>query len=145
MNIGVFAFILSMKNKGDYFENISDLAGLNKTHPYYSLLITIFMFSLAGIPPLAGFFGKFYIFIAAIESNLMLLAIIGILASVISAFYYLRVIKVIYFDENKNSFEGFNSSSLNILINPSAFFILVFCVYPVPLIAISNYAASSFF
>ena len=145
MNIGVFAFILSMNNKGDYFENISDLAGLYKTHPYYSLLITIFMFSLAGIPPLAGFFGKFYIFIAAIESNLMLLAIVGILASVISAFYYLRVIKVIYFDENKNSFEGFNSRSLNILINPSAFLILAFCVYPVPLIAISNYAASSFF
>ena len=145
MNIGVFSFILSMKNKGEYFENISDLSGLYKTHPYYSVLITIFMFSLAGIPPLAGFFGKFYIFIAAIESNLLLLAVVGILASVIGAFYYLRIIKVIYFDETKNSFDGFSYRSLNTLINPSAFLILLFCIYPLPLINISNYAASSFF
>ena len=145
MNIGVFSFILSMKNKGEYFENISDLSGLYKAHPYYSVVITIFMFSLAGIPPLAGFFGKFYIFIAAIESNLLLLAVVGILASVIGAFYYLRIIKVIYFDETKNSFDGFSYRSLNALINPSAFLILLFCIYPLPLINISNYAASSFF
>ena len=145
MNIGVFSFILSMKNKGEYFENISDLSGLYKVHPYYSVVITIFMFSLAGIPPLAGFFGKFYIFIAAIESNLLLLAVVGILASVIGAFYYLRIIKVIYFDETKNSFDGFSYRSLNTLINPSAFLILLFCIYPLPLINISNYAASSFF
>jgi len=145
MNIGVFSFILSMKNKGEYFENISDLSGLYKVHPYYSVVITIFMFSLAGIPPLAGFFGKFYIFIAAIESDLLLLAVVGILASVIGAFYYLRIIKVIYFDETKNSFDGFSYRSLNALINPSAFLILLFCIYPLPLINISNYAASSFF
>ena len=145
MNIGVFSFILSMKNKGEYYENISDLSGLYKVHPYYSVMITIFMFSLAGIPPLAGFFGKFYIFIAAIESNLLLLAVVGILASVIGAFYYLRIIKVIYFDETKNSFDGFSYRSLNALINPSAFLILLFCIYPLPLINISNYAASSFF
>ena len=145
MNIGVFSFILSMKNKGEYFENISDLSGLYKVHPYYSVVITIFMFSLAGIPPLAGFFGKFYIFIAAIESNLLLLAVVGILASVIGAFYYLRIIKVIYFDETKNSFDGFSYRSLNTLINPSALLILLFCIYPLPLINISNYAASSFF
>jgi len=145
MNIGVFSFILCMKNKGEYFENISDLSGLYKVHPYYSVVITIFMFSLAGIPPLAGFFGKFYIFIAAIESNLLLLAVVGILASVIGAFYYLRIIKVIYFDETKNSFDGFSYRSLNALINPSAFLILLFCIYPLPLINISNYAASSFF
>ena len=145
MNIGVFSFILSMKNKGEYFENISDLSGLYKVHPYYSVVITIFMFSLAGIPPLAGFFGKFYIFIAAIESNLLLLAVVGILASVIGAFYYMRIIKVIYFDETKNSFDGFSYRSLNALINPSAFLILLFCIYPLPLINISNYAASSFF
>ena len=145
MNIGVFSFILSMKNKGEYFENISDLSGLYKTHPYYSAVITIFMFSLAGIPPLAGFFGKFYIFIAAIESNLVLLAVVGILASVIGAFYYLRIIKVIYFDENKNSFDGFKHRSLNFLTHPAAFLILIFCIYPLPLINISNYAASSFF
>ena len=145
MNIGVFSFILSMKNKGEYYENISDLSGLYKTHPYYSAVITIFMFSLAGIPPLAGFFGKFYIFIAAIESNLVLLAVVGILASVIGAFYYLRIIKVIYFDENKNSFDGFKHRSLNFLTHPAAFLILIFCIYPLPLINISNYAASSFF
>ena len=145
MNIGVFSFILSMKNKGEYYENISDLSGLYKTHPYYSVIITILMFSLAGIPPLAGFFGKFYIFIAAIESNLLLLAIVGILASVIGAFYYLRIIKVIYFDESKNSYDGFNHRSLGLLTHPSAILILIFCLYPLPLIKISNYAASSFF
>ena len=145
MNIGVFSFILSMKNKGEYYENISDLSGLYKTHPYYSVVITILMFSLAGIPPLAGFFGKFYIFIAAIESNLLLLAIIGILASVVGAFYYLRIIKVIYFDESKNSFDGFSHRSLGLLTHPSAILILIFCLYPLPLIKISNYAASSFF
>ena len=145
MNIGVFSFILSMKNKGEYYENISDLSGLYKTHPYYSVIITILMFSLAGIPPLAGFFGKFYIFIAAIESNLLLLAIVGILASVIGAFYYLRIIKVIYFDESKNSFDGFSHRSLGLLTHPSAILILIFCLYPLPLIKISNYAASSFF
>ena len=145
MNIGVFSFILSMKNKGEYYENISDLSGLYKTHPYYSVVITILIFSLAGIPPLAGFFGKFYIFIAAIESNLLLLAIVGILASVIAAFYYLRIIKVIYFDESKNSFDGFSHRSLGLLTHPSAILILIFCLYPLPLIKISNYAASSFF
>ena len=145
MNIGVFSFILSMKNKGEYYENISDLSGLYKTHPYYSVVITILMFSLAGIPPLACFFGKFYIFIAAIESNLLLLAIVGILASVVGAFYYLRIIKVIYFDESKNSFDGFSHRSLGLLTHPSAILILIFCLYPLPLIQISNYAASSFF
>ena len=145
MNIGVFSFILSMKNKGEYYENISDLSGLYKTHPYYSVVITILMFSLAGIPPLAGFFGKFYIFIAAIESNLLLLAIVGILASVVGAFYYLRIIKVIYFDESKNSFDGFSRRTLGLLTHPSAILILIFCLYPLPLIKISNYAASSFF
>ena len=145
MNIGVFSFILSMKNKGEYYENISDLSGLYKTHPYYSVVITILMFSLAGIPPLAGFFGKFYIFIAAIESNLLLLAIVGILASVVGAFYYLRIIKVIYFDESKNSYDGFSHRSLGLLTHPSAILILIFCLYPLPLIKISNYAASSFF
>ena len=145
MNIGVFSFILSMKNKGEYYENISDLSGLYKTHPYYSVVITILMFSLAGIPPLAGFFGKFYIFIAAIESNLLLLAIVGILASVVGAFYYFRIIKVIYFDESKNSFDGFSYRSLGLLTHPSAILILIFCLYPLPLIKISNYAASSFF
>ena len=145
MNISVFSFILSMKNKGEYYENISDLSGLYKTHPYYSVVITILMFSLAGIPPLAGFFGKFYIFIASIESNLLLLAIVGILASVVGAFYYLRIIKVIYFDESKNSFDGFSHRSLGLLTHPSAILILIFCLYPLPLIKISNYAASSFF
>jgi|TARA_B110000259_G_C14033901_1_gene408117 NADH-quinone oxidoreductase subunit N len=145
MNIGVFSFILSMKYKGEHYENISDLSGLYKNHPYYSVIITVFMFSLAGIPPLAGFFGKFYIFIAAIESNLMLLAIIGILASVVGAFYYLRIIKVIYFDEEKHSFDGFNHKSLHLLIHPSAFLIILFCLYPLPLINIANYAANAFY
>ena len=88
MNIAVFAFLLSLKRNDGYFENISDLSGMHKNHPLRTMLIALVMFSLAGIPPLAGFFGKFYIFVAAIESEMLFLAIIGVIASVISAFYY---------------------------------------------------------
>ena len=136
MNIGVFSFILSMKNKGEYFENISDLSGLYKVHPYYSVVITIFMFSLAGIPPLAGFFGKFYIFIAAIESNLLLLAVVGILASVIGAFYYLRIIKVIYFDEEKDKYDTDHNIWLKFSLTFSTLLILLYFIFPSKLVEI---------
>ena len=145
MNISVFSFILFMKRKGEYFENISDLSGLYKYNPFYAIIISLIMFSLAGIPPLAGFFGKFYIFMAAIKNEMFLLSLVGILASVISAFYYLRIIKVIYFDEPTDKFDGYNSKSLNILFFSSSSFVIFFFIYPRPIVEISNFASKTFF
>ena len=109
------------------------------------MLIALIMFSLAGIPPLAGFFGKFYIFVAAIESEMLFLAIIGVIASVISAFYYLRIVKIMYFDEPKEEFDGSSIKSLNLLYYPSSILIIIFFIYPSPLINISEYAIFIFF
>lgn len=145
MNISVFSFILFMKRKGEYFENISDLSGLYKHNPFYAIIISLIMFSLAGIPPLAGFFGKFYIFMAAIKNEMFLLSLVGILASVISAFYYLRIIKVIYFDEPTDKFDGYSSKSLNILFFSSSSFVIFFFIYPRPIVEISNFASKTFF
>jgi NADH-quinone oxidoreductase subunit N len=103
------------------------------------------MFSLAGIPPLAGFFGKFYIFMSAIKSDFYLLAVVGIVASVVSAFYYLRIVKIIYFDEPSVKFDEFNSSSLNLLFFISSGIVILFFVYPSPILNIGNYAAKTFF
>ena len=105
MNIGVFACIMSLNRNGVYFENISDLSGLSKHHPLIAICLTILTFSLAGIPPLAGFFAKFYIFLAIIQQKIYYLAVVGLLSAVIAAFYYLRIIKVIYFDAAKESYE----------------------------------------
>lgn len=145
MNISVFSFILFMKKKNEYYENISDLSGLYKNNPLYAALISLTMFSLAGIPPLAGFFGKFYIFMAAIKSDMFLLAIVGIIASIISAFYYLRIVKVIYFDEPSDKFDGYNSKSLNILFIPSTAIMILFFIYPAPIISVASFASKTFF
>ena len=107
MNIGAFAFILSMKRGEKYIEEISELSGASKNHPLMSLGLLIILFSLAGIPPLAGFFAKFYIFMSVIESGMFTLAIIGLVTTVISAFYYIRIIKIMYFDSSKKPFENF--------------------------------------
>ena len=106
MNLGVFGCIFLMKKDGKYCEDIKDLAGMSKQNPLLAISFLIIMFSLAGIPPLAGFFAKFYVFISVIESGMYTLAIVGLLSTVISAFYYLRIIKIIYFDEIKNSFDS---------------------------------------
>ena len=105
MNAGTFACILCMCRKGEMVEEISDLAGLSKTNPMLAAALLVFMFSMAGVPPLAGFFGKLYIFLAAIEAQLYSLAIIGVVASVIGAFYYLRIVKIMYFDEAAEPFD----------------------------------------
>src|SRR5690606_10993902 len=97
MNLGTFAVILSMRRHDAMVENISDLAGLSRSQPLMALALAIFMFSMAGIPPLAGFFGKLYVFMAAVNAGLVIPAVIGVLASVVSAYYYLRIIKVAYF------------------------------------------------
>ena len=145
MNISVFTVILSLKRNDAYFENISDLSGMYKNHPFTTILVALMMFSLAGIPPLAGFFGKFYIFVAALQSNMVFLAVIGIIASVISAFYYLRIVKIMYFDEPKEEFDGVNIRSLQVLFYPSSFLVILFFIYPAPIIQLSEYAIKSFY
>jgi len=130
MNIGVFACIMSLNRNGVYFENISDLSGLSKHHPLIAICLTILTFSLAGIPPLAGFFAKFYIFLAIIQHKVYYLAVIGLLSAVIAAFYYLRIIKVIYFDESKESYDKTPNFGLRFSILVSTVFILFYFIDP---------------
>ena len=111
-------------------ENISDLSGLSKNHPLLALGFLIILFSLAGIPPLAGFFAKFYIFMSVIESEMYTLAIIGLLTTVVSAFYYLRIIKIIYFDKPKKAFEENLDWGLKISLIISSILILIYFIYP---------------
>ena len=106
MNVGTFAVILCMRQKNRMVEGISDLAGMSRTHPVMAVALAVFMFSMAGIPPLAGFFGKLYVFLAAIESGLYTLAVIGVVTSVVGAYYYLRIVKVMFFDEPAEAFDG---------------------------------------
>ena len=134
MNLGVFTCIFMMKRKSIFYENIDELSGLSKNHPVISICLLIFLFSLAGIPPLAGFFGKFYIFMSVIKSKMYFLAIVGLLSTVVSAFYYLRIIKIIYFDEPKESFEININYGLKISLILSTLFILAYFIYPGSLI-----------
>ena len=139
MNVAIFAILLSLKVKNEYLINISDLKGLSKSNPIVSLSISIIMLSMAGIPPFIGFFGKFYVFIAAIEQELYVLSVLGVLASVISAFYYLRIIKIMYFDESKS--EGIINFQISfqskMILSLSLFLIICFIFYPSLLINIS--------
>ena len=130
MNLGVFGCIFMMKRKNVFYENVSDLSGLSKNHPLFAFSFLIILFSLAGIPPMAGFFAKFYIFMAVIESQMYLLAIIGLLTTVISAFYYIRIIKVIYFDKPKKSFDEIDDWGLKGLLIFSSILILAYFIYP---------------
>ncbi len=140
MNVAIFAIILSLKIKNEYLVEINDLKGLSKSNPIVSLSIAIIMLSMAGIPPFIGFFGKFYVFIAAIKEELYFLSILGVIASVISAFYYLKIIKVMYFDEyiedKKLNFKISLQSMLVLTI--SLFLIVCFILYPSILINIST-------
>ena len=132
MNIAVFAIILSLKKSDVYVEKISSLSGLSKSNPVLSASLAIIMLSMAGIPPFMGFFGKFYVFIAAIESQLYILAVLGVLASVISAFYYLRIIKGMYFDEQTDNevFEFSISSESKLILLILMVTITFFILYP---------------
>jgi len=105
MNFGIFCCVLTMKRKNIFYEDIKELSGLSKNHPLLSLSFLILLFSMAGIPPLAGFFAKFYIFMEVIKSQMYLLAVIGLVTTVISSFYYLRIIKIIYFDNPREKFD----------------------------------------
>jgi NADH-quinone oxidoreductase subunit N len=145
MNIGAFAVILSMRRLGDMVENIDDLAGLSKNNPKMAAVMTAFMLSLAGIPWFAGFFGKFYVFMAAIEVELYTLAIIGVLASVISAFYYLRIVKIMYFDDAAEPFDRPAGMSLRVIMWGAAALVTFFIVYPAPLVKSAGAAAAALF
>ena len=103
MNVGAFSCLYFLKKDGEYRENISDLSGVSKKHPLLAISFLIILFSLAGIPPLGGFFAKFYVFTAVLEQKMYALAIIGLLTTVISAFYYLKIIKTIYFDDKRSN------------------------------------------
>ncbi|MEQ9144657.1 MAG: NADH-quinone oxidoreductase subunit NuoN [Parvibaculaceae bacterium] len=143
MNAGVFCCILAMRHKEGPVEEISDLAGLSRNQPLLAAVFAMLMFSLAGIPPLAGFFAKFYVFLAAINAGLYALAIIGVLASVVGAFYYLRIIKVMYFDDPAPEFEGPMGRELNVILAVSGLFTLLFILYPAPVLKMADSAAQS--
>jgi len=136
MNLAFFSCLFMLRRDDKYFENIEDLSGLSKNHPALSFSFLIVLFSLAGIPPLAGFFAKFYIFTAVIEQSMYFLAITGLLSTVIAAFYYLRLIKIIYFDSKKEKYESNHNIGLKISLVFSSIFILFYFIYPSPLIEI---------
>ena len=130
MNLAFFSCMFMMRKNNKYFESIDDLSGLSKNHPLLSLSLLIVLFSLAGIPPLAGFFAKFYIFLSVIENEMYYLAVIGLLSTVIAAFYYIRIIKTIYFDEAKINFDLNHNIGLKISLFVSTFIILMYFIYP---------------
>jgi NADH-quinone oxidoreductase subunit N len=144
MTLGSFAVILSMRRGGVFVENISDLAGLARTHPTMAFFFAMLMFSLAGIPPLAGFFAKFYVFLAAINAGLYALAVIGVLTSVVGAFYYLMIVKTMYFDEPAQSFDTM-PGLLRLTLGVAGVVNLLFFAWPAPLLTAANAAAKSLF
>jgi NADH-quinone oxidoreductase subunit N len=144
MTLGTFAVILSMRRDGMYVENISDLAGLARTHPTMAFFLAMLLFSLAGIPPLAGFFAKFYVFLAAIKAGLYTLAVIGVLSSVVGAYYYLSIIKIMYFDEPVKGFERM-PGLLRLVLGVSGLSVMLFFAYPAPILDAATVAAKSLF
>jgi NADH-quinone oxidoreductase subunit N len=144
MTLGTFTIILTMKRNGQHVENISDFAGLSRTNPLLAFLFAMLLFSLAGVPPLAGFFGKFYVFVAAMKAGLFTLSVIGVLCSVIGAFYYLSIVKVMYFDEPLTKLDPMRLE-LRTVLAVAGLFNLLFFVYPGPLVSAASAAAKSLF
>jgi NADH-quinone oxidoreductase subunit N len=144
MTLGTFACILAMRRNGRMVEDIDQLAGLSATNPTMAFLLGVLLFSLAGIPPLAGFFAKFYVFLAAIHAGLYALAVIGVLLSVVGAYYYLRIVKIMYFDAPAEKFEPM-PGILATVLGASGLFVLVFVAYPAPLVNAAATAAKSLF
>ena len=145
MNLGVFACILCMRRREQMVEGIDDLAGLSRTNPMMALALAIFMFSMAGIPPLAGFFSKLYIFLAAVDAELFTLAIIGVLSSVVAAYYYLRIVKVMYFDQASEPLDRGTGFELRLVLIASSLLIVLFFLYPDPVLSSAGTAAASLF
>jgi NADH-quinone oxidoreductase subunit N len=144
MTLGAFACILSMRRRGEMVEDIDSLAGLGRNQPLVAMLLAAILFSLAGIPPLAGFFAKYYVFIAAIEAELYALAVIGVITSVVGAFYYLRIVKIMYFDDPAEKFERMPGELRTVLVLSGAF-VIGFMVIMVPLLDAADKAATTLF
>jgi NADH-quinone oxidoreductase subunit N len=144
MNAGTFACIIAMRRRGRSLEQISDLSGLSRTDPGLALALAIFMFSMAGIPPFTGFWGKYFIFAAAVNAGLWPLAVIGVLTSVIGAFYYIRIVKVMYFDDAAEAFDP-RPASLSVVAGGSALFTTLFFLFPAPLVGAAEAAAKVLF
>ena len=144
MTLGGFACILAMRRRNVMFENIDDLSGLARTHPVLAFCFAAMLFSLAGIPPLAGFFSKFYVFVAAIQAGLVTLAVIGVVTSVVGAYYYVRIVKIMYFDEPQAAFEPM-PAGVQVVLAVTTFIIVVFFIVPAPLVGTAAAAAKSLF
>lgn len=144
MTLGTFACILAMRRNGRMVENIDALSGLSRTNPLMAFTLAMLLFSLAGIPPLAGFFAKFYVFLAAIHAGLYPLAIIGVLLSAVAAYYYLRIVKLMYFDAPAERFDPMPAALVTVL-TVTGLFTLLFFVYPSPLVSIAEAASKSLF
>jgi len=144
MTLGVFAVILSMRRSTGMVESIDQLAGLARTHPTMAFFLAMLLFSMAGVPPLAGFFAKFYVFLAAIEAGLYALAVIGVLASVVGAYYYLAIVKIMYFDEPAEGFVPM-PDELKVVLAVCGLFNILFFLYPGPLVGVASAAAHSLF
>ena len=136
MNLGLFSCLLMMKRNDEYYEDIEDLSGLSKNHPLLAFSLLVILFSLAGIPPLAGFFAKFYIFKSVLEQSMYFLAIVGLLSTVVAAFYYLRIIKIIYFDKEKEKYDTDHSLWLKFSLIASTLLILIYFIFPSQLIEV---------
>jgi NADH-quinone oxidoreductase subunit N len=144
MTLGSFAVILTMRRNGQALENISDFAGLSRTNPMIAFVFAMLLFSLAGVPPLAGFFGKWYVFVAAIKADLFTLAVLGVLTSVVGAYYYLSIVKVMYFEEPLGSLDPVRPE-LGTVLAIAGVFNIFFFVYPGPLVSMASAAAKSLF
>jgi NADH-quinone oxidoreductase subunit N len=144
MSIGAFTCVLLMQRNGKYVEDISELAGMAQSRPRLALVLAAFMFSMAGIPPLAGFFGKFYIFLSAIDAGLVYLAVLGVLSSVIAAFYYLKIVKILYLDEPKEAFDANRPLSMQYVLALCAGVTLLYFLMPTSLVELAAEAASVF-
>jgi len=144
MTLGTFACIISMRRQGKPVEDISDLAGLARTKPVMAFFFAMLMFSMAGVPPLAGFFAKFYVFLAAIQAGLFTLAVLGVISSVVGAYYYLMIVKTMYFDEPAEAFDPM-AGELGTVLGVSGLVVLLFCLYPGLLVDAAGAAAKSLF
>ncbi len=145
MNVGTFACILCMRVNGRMVERIDDLAGLSRTNPLLALVLAVFMFSLAGIPPLAGFFAKVYVFMAAVGAGLYAVAVIAVLSSVVAAFYYIRIVKLMYFDEPVEALDRPIGKEMAAVLVATGLFVAFFFALPAPIVDAAGTAAAALF
>jgi len=144
MTLGTFACIISMRRNQKPFEEITDLSGLARTNPAQAFILAMLLFSMAGVPPMAGFFAKFYVFLAAVKSGMFTLAVLGILASVVGCYYYLLIVKIMYFDDPAPAFDPMGNA-LRTMVAVTGLFVILFFVYPGPLVDAAGVAAKSLF